>query len=113
MKNIGTWLVFLALVLLVAARFGGSHAILASMPHPYGVRLVSALGVLTMVAAAIAVDRLVRAFYWDGYLRRRRGRETPAVIEGLMTIALVVLAVSVGLFFEAGGFLVRVCAAPR
>jgi len=102
MKRIGTLLAFLALVLLAALRFGGSHMILAAAPHPYGARLVSALGVLTMTAVALLIDQLVRAYYWDGHLRRRRGRETPAVIEGMLTIALVVLAVSLGLFFEAG-----------
>jgi small-conductance mechanosensitive channel len=105
MKRVGTsafLVAFLVLALLAAARFGGAQMILASVHPPYGARLVSALGVLTMAAAALVIDRLVRIFYWGGYLRRRNGRETPAVIEGLMTIALVVLAVSVGLFFEAG-----------
>jgi len=102
MKRIGTFLAFLALVLLIAARLGGSHWILASVHPPYGARLINALGVLATVAAAFVIDGLVRIFYWDGYLRRKRGRHTPAVIEGMFTIALVVLAVSLGLFFEAG-----------
>ena len=102
MKRIGTLLAFLALALLLAARIGGSHLILAVVHPPYGTRLINALGVLAMVAAAFVVDGLVRIFYWDGYLRRKRGRHTPAVIEGMFTIALVVLAVSLGLFFEAG-----------
>jgi len=94
------WL--LAVVLLAAARFGGSALILASVSHPYGTRVVNALGVLMAGAAALLLDRLVRIFYWDGHLRRRRGRETPAVMQILMTIALVALGVSVGLYFEAG-----------
>ncbi len=100
MKNIGVIVSLLVLALLAAARFAGADAILAATP--YGVRLVSALGVVTAIAAGIALDRLVRAFYWDGYLRRRRGRETPAVIESLLTIALILLGASAGLYFEAG-----------
>lgn len=102
MKRISTLLAFLALVLLLAARLGGSHWILASVHAPYGTRMINALGVLATAAAAFVIDGLVRIFYWDGYLRRKRGRHTPAVIEGMFTIALVVLAVSLGLFFEAG-----------
>ncbi len=89
-------------VLLAAARFGGSALILASVSHPYGGRIINALGVLMAGAAALLLDQLVRALYWDGYLRRRRGRETPAVMQILVTLALVALGVSVGLYFEAG-----------
>jgi len=89
-------------VLLAAARFAGSALILASVSPPNGARIVHALGVLMAGAGALLLDRLVLAFYWDGYLPRRRGRETPAVMKVLMTIALVALVVSVGLYFEEG-----------
>ena len=102
MKSLGTILSFLVLAILAAARFAGAPAIMAAMPPHYGDRVVNTLGVLTAIAAAVALDRLIRAFYWDGYLRRRLGRETPAVIESLLTIALVMLGVSIGLYFEAG-----------
>ncbi|MEO8301007.1 MAG: hypothetical protein ABI608_04390, partial [Rhizomicrobium sp.] len=81
MKSFGTILSFLVLALLAAARFAGADAIVAAMPLHYGERLVNTLGVLTAIAIAIVLDRLVRALYWDGYLRRKLGRETPAVIE--------------------------------
>jgi small-conductance mechanosensitive channel/CRP-like cAMP-binding protein len=103
MKSLGTLLLsFLVLALLAMARFAGAGAIMASMAPLYGERAISTLGVLTAVAAAIALDRLIRAFYWDGYLRRKLGRETPAVIESLLTIALIMLGASIGLYFEAG-----------
>jgi potassium efflux system protein len=89
-------------VLLAAVRFAGSGLILASVSPPYGIRIIHALGVLMAGAAALLLDRLVRAFYWDGHLPRRRGRETPAVMQILMTIALVALGLSVGLYFEEG-----------
>jgi small-conductance mechanosensitive channel/CRP-like cAMP-binding protein len=94
------WL--LIFVLLATARFAGSALILSSISPPYGARIVNALGVLMAGAAALFLDRLVRTFYWDGYLRRKRGRETPVVMQILLTVALVALSVSVGLYFEAG-----------
>jgi small-conductance mechanosensitive channel len=102
MKSLATLLSFFALAVLATARFAGADAIVAAMPAHYGERLVNTLGVLTAIAAAIVLDRLVRAIYWDGYLRRRLKRETPAVIESLLTIALIMLGVSIGLYFEAG-----------
>lgn len=93
---------FLVFVLFAIARFAGSALILTSVSPPYGARIINALGVLMAGAAALVLDRLVRTFYWDGYLRHKRGRETPLVIQVLLTIALVALSVSVGLYFEAG-----------
>src|SRR3954470_4119727 len=102
MKSFGMLLSIVVLALLAAARFAGAGAIMAAMPGLYGERVVSTLGVLTAVAAAVFLDRLIRALYWDGYLRRKLGRETPAVIESLLTIALIMLGASIGLYFEAG-----------
>src|SRR5580765_1495905 len=102
MKSLGTILSFLVLALLLAARFAGAGAIMTAMPGQYGERVISTLGVLTAIAAALALDRLIRALYWDGYLRRKLGRETPAVIESLLTIALILLGASIGLYFDAG-----------
>ena len=102
MKKFSAIVSLCALGLLATARFAGSALVLASFSPPYGARIVSVLGVLTVTAAALALDQLIRVFYWDGYLRHKRGQETPVVIEGLLTIALLALGVSVGLYFEAG-----------
>jgi small-conductance mechanosensitive channel/CRP-like cAMP-binding protein len=102
MKKTGLILSFLMLALLLAARFAAVGLIMAALHPPYGARIISAIGVVATVAAAILLDQLVRAFYWDGYLHRRLNRETPAVIKGLLTIALIALGASVGLFFEEG-----------
>jgi small-conductance mechanosensitive channel/CRP-like cAMP-binding protein len=91
-----------ALVLLAVFRAAWGNLIRATFPAPYGQGIVSALGVLTVVAVAILIDRLIRVFYWDGYLRRKRKLETPALIEDILTIALVVFGASIGLSFEAG-----------
>lgn len=93
---------FVPLVLLVVLRIAGAKFIVTAIAAPYGAAMVSALGVLAVVAVAVVIDRLVRYFYWDGYLRRKRKRETPALIEDILTIALLVLGASIGLFFEAG-----------
>ncbi len=93
---------FVVFLLLATARFAGSALILASISPPYSIRIVNALGVLMAGAAALLLDRLVRAFYWNGYLLRKLGRETPVVMQVLVTIALLALGVSVGLYFEAG-----------
>jgi small-conductance mechanosensitive channel/CRP-like cAMP-binding protein len=93
---------FIALVLLAAMRIAGARAIIAGLPSPYGEAVVSATGVLTAIAAAVFIDRLIRYFYWEGHLRRKRKRDTPALIEDIFTIALVVLGASIGLYFEEG-----------
>jgi len=93
---------FIPLVLLAFLRIAGAKWITTAIPAPYGAAMVSALGVLSVVAIAVVIDRLVRYFYWDGYLRRKRKRETPALIEDILTIALLALGASIGLFFEAG-----------
>ncbi|HET7085988.1 MAG TPA: mechanosensitive ion channel family protein [Rhizomicrobium sp.] len=101
MKKPGILVAFLVVVLLAAARFGATGLILAA-PAPYGARVVSALGAMLAVALAILLDQLIRGLYWDGFLHRRLKRETPTVIKGLLTIAIVALGASVGLFFEEG-----------
>ena len=85
-----------ALVFLAVLRIAGASVIMSAVPAPYGAGMISTLGVLTVIAVAIVVDRLVRFFYWDDYRRRRLKRDTPALIEDLLTIALVVLGASVG-----------------
>jgi small-conductance mechanosensitive channel/CRP-like cAMP-binding protein len=98
----GIFYSLLALLLLAGLRFTWANLVTARFPAPYGERVLSALGVLMVIAVAVLIDRLIRVFYWNGYLRRKRKRETPALIEDLLTIALVVLGASIGLFFEAG-----------
>jgi small-conductance mechanosensitive channel/CRP-like cAMP-binding protein len=92
----------LALALLATLRFTASGVITREIATPYGEGIVSALGVLMVIAAFVSLDRLIRFFYWDGYLRRKRNRDTPALIEDILTIALVVFGASIGLSFEAG-----------
>ena len=101
MKRVGLLMASLVLIVLATARFAGAPMITAAAPGAYGVRLLGALGVLMAIAAALVLDRLVQYLYLDGYLRRKLGRETPALIEGLITIALLALGGSIGLYYEA------------
>jgi small-conductance mechanosensitive channel/CRP-like cAMP-binding protein len=91
-----------AFVLLLALRIWAVPEIMADLPAPYGGVVVHTLGVALILAGAVFVDRLIRRLYWDGYLRRKRNQETPALIEDIVTVALIVIGISIGLSFEAG-----------
>ncbi len=54
------------------------------------------------VAIALLFDVFFRRLYWHGYLRRRRGVDTPALIQDIVTILLVIITLSVGLTVYAG-----------
>jgi small-conductance mechanosensitive channel/CRP-like cAMP-binding protein len=89
-------------------------ALLALARHWSGTLLASALSagdiaavnralvVAMIVAASVFADGLVRYFYWHRYWRRRRDRETPALIRDLMTIAIVMLGLSFALWWVEG-----------
>jgi len=95
------WSAF-ALIVLLATRLWGLAALSARLsPH-----LIDELGRAVMVGAVIAVtlliDGLVRHYYWHRYLQRRRNRATPALIQDILTIALFLLGLSVGLWWQEG-----------
>jgi small-conductance mechanosensitive channel/CRP-like cAMP-binding protein len=92
----------LAVVLLFALRVWGLGEITAHLPAPYQEPVIATLGVALAVAAAFLLDRILRAVYWNGYLKRKRKQDTPALIKDIMTVALFAIGVSLGLFFEAG-----------
>ncbi len=92
----------LAVLILAALRFWAASEILARLPQPYGLFTLHLIGVAFIVAVAVLIDRLIRAIYWNGYLRRRRKRDTPALVEDVVTAALIVVGLSVGLSFEEG-----------
>ena len=95
-------IVLLALALLAVLRFWGAGAIMATIGHPYGELTLHAIGVALIVALALFVDQVIRIFYWDLYLHRRRQRPTPALIRDLLTIAIIILGLSIGLSVEEG-----------
>jgi small-conductance mechanosensitive channel/CRP-like cAMP-binding protein len=91
-----------AVILLLALRIWAHDDIVAAFEAPYGEWVYRGLGFLLYGAVALFLDRLVRYFYWRGYLARKMKRPTPALIEDIVTICLVVIALSIALSFEAG-----------
>jgi small-conductance mechanosensitive channel/CRP-like cAMP-binding protein len=95
------WSAFILLVLL-ATRLWGLDALSDRLsPH-----LSEELGRAVMVGAVISItlllDGIIRHYYWHRYLQRRRNRETPALIQDILTIALFLLGLSIGLWWEEG-----------
>jgi small-conductance mechanosensitive channel/CRP-like cAMP-binding protein len=95
-------LAFFLVVVLALLRIEWAHRITELVRPPYGDIVLHVLGVLLFGAVALLVDRLIRYFYWDRWLRRRRKQDTPKLIEDIVTIALVIVALAAGLSFEAG-----------
>jgi len=93
---------FFSILVLMLLRLGGKGPILSQIPAPYSDVLLHTLGVALVAAITLFIDRLIRHFYWDGYLRRKRNQETPALIEDIVTVLLFVTGISIGLYFEAG-----------
>lgn len=93
---------FLAVVLLLALRVFAHHWIVDNIPAPYGEWTYLAFGFLLYAAVALFLDRLVRYFFWRGVVARRTQRPTPALIEDIVTVCLVIIALSFALSFEAG-----------
>lgn len=95
------------LSLIVAAILAGLHfwasaLIQAGLPAPYGAAIVHVIGVAWIVATTLFVDRLIRLLFWHGYFRRRLGREMPALVEDIVTVALLLFGLSLGLYMEEG-----------
>ena len=93
---------FLGVIVFGALKIWGTNEITARVPAPYNLIVVHVVGVVLFVALALLADRVIRHFFWNGYLRHRRKQDTPALIEDLFTAALIVLGLALGLSFEAG-----------
>jgi small-conductance mechanosensitive channel len=92
----------IALIVLLAARIW-TDDLLSGYVNSNGISAIDrALTVALVVVGALLVDGLVRFFYWHRYWRHHRGRETPALIRDLLTIAIVVMALSIGLWWQEG-----------
>jgi small-conductance mechanosensitive channel/CRP-like cAMP-binding protein len=92
----------LALAILLLARFWLINPLAAKMGGTAILPVEHVLNVVLIVVAALLFDGLIRFFYWHRYWRRRRGRETPALIRDLLTIAIVLCALSVALWWQEG-----------
>ncbi len=87
---------------LLGLELWASPALYAHVSKPYADLTMHAIGVAFILAFVFLIDRLIRRFYWHGYLKRRHGRDTPALIQDIVTIALLALGLSTGLSVEAG-----------
>ena len=92
----------IALVILLVARLWG----LDMVADRFSPQLIAEIGhglvVAMVVSGTLLIDGLIRHFYWHRYLQRRLNRETPALIQDLLTIALFLFGLSIGLWLEEG-----------
>jgi small-conductance mechanosensitive channel/CRP-like cAMP-binding protein len=98
-------LIFIAifvLLLLSALRAFGGNEFVANFGTAYGLSILHTIGVSAFVAASIVVDQFVRFLYWEHFLKRRRKQPTPALIRDILTVALVIVGLSIGLSVEEG-----------
>ncbi len=95
-------LALIAVLVLGVLRFWLPGSIEAVLPAPAGAIVVHTIGVIWILSVTLLVDRLIRFFFWNGYLRHRRGRDTPALVEDVVTVALLVFGLSLGLYLEEG-----------
>lgn len=102
---------FIALVLLVVARYWVEPALKAHEQADYILPTEHGLTIAIVVATALVLDVLIRRFYWHGYLQSRRNRETPTLIQDIVTIALVLFGLAIGLWWQAGLELTGIAAA--
>jgi hypothetical protein len=90
------------LFLLLAARLWGLDALGDWISPAFKGELGHGIMVAAVVAITLFIDGLIRHYYWHRYLQRRRNRETPALIQDILTIALMLLGLSIGLWWEEG-----------
>jgi small-conductance mechanosensitive channel len=84
------------------ARFAGGGLIAHFMPAAYVGTTLHTLVIAFILSVSLLFDRLLRIFYWVGYLEKRRKRETPALIQDIVTIFILTAGLSLGLALEAG-----------
>lgn len=92
---------FLATVVLLLARLFGGPLITHYAPGQEGNadRLITSA---LIVAIAFVIDRLVRRFYWEGHLKKRRNRETPKLVQDVLTVFIVAIAITFALWLQEG-----------
>jgi len=93
---------FAAVVVPPIAPIWGVPAIHGLVPPGYGDLAVRSVIIAAIVVSALLIDKLIRRFYWHGHLKKRLGRDTPTLIQDIVTWILVLAAFSVGLSAEAG-----------
>ena len=93
---------FLALVVLTALRLWGLDALADRFSPALLIEAGHWLVVASVISGTLLIDGLIRHFYWLRYLQRRLSRETPALIQDLLTVALFLFGLSIGLWWQEG-----------
>ncbi|MGD0144160.1 MAG: mechanosensitive ion channel family protein, partial [Rhizomicrobium sp.] len=86
-------------VILLAARLFGEPFVKSLSPG-HVAAIMHLLTVALIVCAAILIDRLGRIFYWEGHVKKRRGRDTPRLVQDLVTVFILAIAVAIGLWWQ-------------
>jgi small-conductance mechanosensitive channel/CRP-like cAMP-binding protein len=84
------------------AHFAGAGIIAHYLPASYAVTTQHTLVIALILSVSLLLDRLLRRFYWIGYLEKRRKRDTPALIQDIVTIIILLAGLALGLALEAG-----------
>jgi small-conductance mechanosensitive channel/CRP-like cAMP-binding protein len=94
------WTFLVAFLLLLARLFGGPLISDYAPGHESSVErlLTSAL----IISIAFVIDRLIRHFYWESHLKQRRNRETPKLIQDIITVFLVAIGITFALWWQEG-----------
>jgi CRP-like cAMP-binding protein len=94
-------LAFFVAAVLLFARLFGDPLITHYAPGQEGNvdRLITSA---LIVAIALVIDRLIRRFYWEGHLKKRRNRETPKLVQDVVTVFLVAIALTFALWLQEG-----------
>lgn len=87
-------------ILLIVRIFG--EPIIKHYTPDHAERIEHFVTIGLIVCIAIFIDRLGRKFYWQGYVKRRRGRETPRLLQDLVTILIIAMSVAIGLWWQEG-----------
>jgi small-conductance mechanosensitive channel/CRP-like cAMP-binding protein len=94
------WSIFLVMVLLLARMFGGPF--FEQYTHQKQADFERLMTAALIIAMFLVLDRLVRRFYWEGYLRKRRNRETPKLIQDIVSIVLFAFGLGFALWWQEG-----------
>ncbi len=84
---------------LLAARLFGAPFIKAYSPS-HVEAIMHLLTVALIICAAVILDRLGRRFYWEGHIKKRRGRDTPRLVQDLVTVFIIAIALAIGLWWQ-------------
>ena len=94
------WAFLVTLILLVARLFGGPLFTHYAPGHEDN--LTHVVTAALIISVFVLIDRLIRRFYWEGNLKQRRGRETPKLIQDIVTIVLVAVGITIALWWQEG-----------